>query len=160
MSVTFREYFDLKNNSIVALLSLISFFGLFIADFGTTISILVFAIYLVFNLRWLYSAYSLFGRETNNSSSTPKKVILANFVPVVCFYRPFYNILELLKFAGKNKVLAYFNWFLQLVSIVYAVVKAFSDQDFSFLYFTIFAWVCFSFYLYQGVNSKVENLVG
>ncbi len=158
MLVTFRELSDLRNSSIIAFIFLIIFFGLAFYDFGSYISILAFAFYLVFNLKWLYGCYIIFARITKLNSSTPKKVVLDNFVPLICFYRPYYNILELINFAKLNTLPAYFNWLSQIISLVYIVIKAFGDQNFDFLYFTASAWVGFSFYLYQGVNSKIKSL--
>jgi hypothetical protein len=159
MSITFREFIDAKNDSIVAFCSLFAFFGLVFSEFGIYVSLLALAIYLVFNLKWLYSAYFLYSKETKHNSSTPKKVILANFIPIICFYKPYYHIIELLRFAGRKTFPAYFIWVLQMFSVVFAVFKAFGDQDFSFLYFIGFVWLSFTFYLYQGVNSKIENLI-
>jgi hypothetical protein len=159
MSVTLREFTDAKNDSIVAFCTLLVFFGLVFSEFGIYISLLALAIYLVFNLKWLYSTYFLYSKETKHNSSTPKKVILANFIPFVCFYQPYYHIIELLRFAGRNTFPAYFVWVSQLISLVFAVFKAFGDQDFSFLYYIGFVWLGFSFYLYQGVNRRIESLV-
>jgi hypothetical protein len=159
MSVTLREYSNQKNNSIVALCSLLFFFTLTFFDLGLYTSIMAFVFYIVFNLRWLHNSYTIFVRESENATSTSKKTVIVNFIPFVCFYQPYYNIIELLKFANRNILPAYFNWFLQLVTIVYLVVQAFGDQNFEFIYFTMFVWAGFAFYLYQGVNSRVYQLM-
>jgi hypothetical protein len=159
MSATFREYTDAKNCSIVAFCSLLVFFILVFTEFGIYISISALAFYLVFNLVWLHTAYSTFARETSQNSIHPKKVLINNFIPFVCFYSPYYNIIELLNFANQNTIPAYFNWFLQIISLIFAVIQAFGDQDFRFFYFTAFVWLGFALYLYHGVNGKIQSLV-
>lgn len=159
MSVTFREFTDTKNYSLVAFCSLLVFFVLVFSEFGSYISISALAFYLVFNLVWLHSVYSIYARETSQNISTPKKVVINNFIPFICFYSSYYNIIELLNFADKNPIPAYSNWFLQIFSLVLSVVQVFGNQDFSFIYFTAFIWLGFALYLYQGVNSKIQSLV-
>ena len=159
MSVTYREFLELRTSSIIALSALIVFFGLVILEIGSYTSILFFAVYLVFNLKWLYSSYSIFADETKLNTNSPKKAILANFIPLICFYTPYYNIVELLNYSNKKPIFGYINWTSQLVSIPYIIFKAFGDQNFDFLYITVFIWASFSLYLYHGVNTKIRKLV-
>ena len=159
MSITFREYVELKTSSIIAFSGLVTFFELVFFGFGSYISILVSAIYLVFNLRWLYSSYSIFANETKLNTLTPKKVVLVNFIPLICFYKPFYSVIELLNYSNKKPIFGYVNWTAQLISIPYIIFEAFGDQNFDFLYITSFIWASFSLYLYQGVNTKIQKLV-
>ncbi len=159
MSVTYRDFLELRMSSIITLSALIVSFGLVILEIGSYTSILFFAVYLVFNLKWLYSSYSIFANETKLNTSSPRNVVLFNFIPLICFYNPYYNIIELLEYSNKRAIFGYINWTAQLISIPYIIFKAFGDQNFDFLYITVFIWASFSLYLYHGVNNKIRKLV-